>query len=368
MPISAVDAISPAFNHTKQQLLQPFRFFQWVRLAIVGFLAGELGSGGGGGSNFNIPTTTHQHGSEHFLATGLPSQIADHMALLASLIIPLIVLGLVLFVLFLYINSIMRFILFDSIIAKECHIRQGWVRRRHNGRRFFVWQLVLMLLSLAAFMLLVGIPVLIAWGQGWFVHPGEHLAPLILGGLLLLLLVVVLAVVLAIITVMTKDFVVPQMALEDISAVEGWRRLWLLLKAETGGYAVYIIVKIGLAIGVAIALGIITIIVILVLLLPVGGIGVAAVLGGMAAGLTWNAYTLTLAVIVCCLVLAALIFVASMISVPAIVFFPAYSIYFFATRYPPLAALLWPPQPNSAAPAPPPTEAPPLPPEPAPLG
>ena len=87
------------------------------------------------------------------------------MAILASLIIPLIVLGFVLFVLFLYINSIMRFILFDSIIAKECHIRQGWVRRRHNGRRFFVWQLVLMLLSLAAFMLLVGIPVLIAWGR-----------------------------------------------------------------------------------------------------------------------------------------------------------------------------------------------------------
>ena len=106
----------------------------------------------------------------------------------------------------------------------------------------------------------------------------------------------------------------------------------MLLKAETGGYAVYIIVKIGLAIGVAIALGIITIIVILVLLLPVGGIGVAAVLGGMAAGLTWNAYTITLAVIVCCLVLAALIFVASMISVPAIVFFPAYSIYFFRPR------------------------------------
>jgi hypothetical protein len=357
LPISAVDAIAPAFRHVKQQLLQPFRFAQWVRLAFVGFLAGELGSGGCN-FNVNVPSTHHPHGSEHFLSTALPQQIADHMALLAAFIVPLVVLGLGLFLLFLYINSVMRFILFDSIVTKECHIRQGWVRRRHNGRRFFVWQLVLMLISIAAFILLIGIPVAFAWSDGWFDHPREHLFPLILGGLLLLLLVVALAVVLGVITVMTKDFVVPQMALEDISAVEGWRRLWVLLKAEKGGYAGYIAMKIGLAIAAAIVFGIITIFAFLLLLVPVGGIGVAAVLGAKAAGLTWNANTIALVVVLGCIILVALIFVASMISVPAIVFFPAYSIYFFAPRYPALSALLWPT----------PQDAPPLPPEPAPLG
>jgi len=218
-----------------------------------------------------------------------------------------------------------------------------------------------MLISFAAFILLIGIPLVIVWAKGWFRNPGEHLAPLVLGGILLFLLVLVFVVVMAVITVMTKDFVVPQMALEDISAVEGWRRLWLLLKAETGGYAVYILMKIALAIAAAIALGIITLIVFLALLLPVGGLGVAAVLGGMAAGLTWNFYTIALAVVVGLVVLAALIFVASMISVPAIVFFPAYSIYFFAGRYPPLAALLWPPPPTSIAPTPTPPGAPPSP-------
>jgi hypothetical protein len=357
LPISAVDAIAPAFRHVKQQLLQPFRFAQWVRLAFVGFLAGELGSGGCN-SNFNVPSTHHPHGSAHFLGTALTPQFADHAQLLAAFIVPLVVLGLGLFVLFIYINSVMRFILFDSIVAKECHIRQGWVRRRHNGRRFFVWQLVLMLISFAAFILLIGIPAVFAWSVGWFNHPREHMLPLILGGLLLLLLIIALAVVLGVITVMTKDFVVPQMALEDISAVEGWSRLWVLLKAEKGGYAGYIAMKIGLAIAAAIVLGIITIIVFLVLLIPVGGVGVAAVLGGKAVGFTWNFYTIALAVVGGCIVLATLIFVASMISVPAIVFFPAYSIYFFAARYPALSALLWPTPPD----------APPLPSEPAPLG
>jgi hypothetical protein len=35
--------------------------------------------------------------------------------------------------------------------------------------------------------------------------------------------------------------------------------------------------------------------------------------------------------------------------VPVIVFFPAYSIYFFAQRYSPLASLLWPQSPAPAA-------------------
>ena len=182
------------------------------------------------------------------------------------------------------------------------------------------------------------------------------------------MLFLALVVVLAVVHVMTKDFVVPQMALEGISAMEGWRRLWMWLKAEKGGYAGYIAMKIGLAIAAGIAIAIITVIVFLVLLIPVGGVGVVAVLAGKAAGLTWDVYTITLAVVAGCIVLAVLIFVFSLISVPAIVFFPAYSIYFLAARYPALAALLSPPPPGSAAPASPPTEPPPFPPTPAPLG
>ena len=367
MPISAADVITPAFQHAKQQLLQPFRFAQWARLALVGLLAGELGSGGGGNFNFNWPLPHHQRGSEQQLSAALPPQLAEHPALLAGLIVVLVVVGLGLLVLFTYINSMMRFILFDSIVAKECHIRQGWVRRRRHGRNFFVWQIFLMLASFVAFVILIGIPVAFAWAFGWFKHPGEHLLPLVLGGIVLFLLFLALVVVLAVVQVMTKDFVVPQMALEDISAIEGWRRLWSWVKAEKGGYAGYIGMKIVLAIAAGIALGIITVIVILLLLIPIGGVGVLAVLAGKAAGLNWNVYTITLAVAVGCIAFAVLMFVVSLISVPAIVFFPAYSIYFLAARYPTLAALLWPPPPASVPPASPP-EPPPLPPTPAPIG
>jgi hypothetical protein len=362
-----VDAISPAFQHAKQQLMQPFRFAQWARLAVVGFLAGELGSGGCN-ANFNWPPGHHPRGSEQFLGAAWPAQLASHPATFAGLIAVLVVIGLGLLVLFLYISSVMRFILFDSVVAKECHIRQGWARRQPHGLRYFVWQILLLLATFGALVLLIGIPAAFAWAMGWLNHPGEHVLPLVLGGIVVFLLFFAFVVALAVVQVMTKDFVVPQMALEEISAIEGWRRLWPRLKAEKGGYAGYIGMKIVLAIGAAIVFGIITVIVLLVLLIPIGGFGVVAVLGGKAAGLTWNVYTIALAVVVGCIVLAVLIFVVSLISVPAIVFFPAYSIYFFAARYPALAALLWPPPPASVTPASPPSEPPPLPPTPEPIG
>jgi hypothetical protein len=211
-----------------------------------------------------------------------------------------------------------------------------------------------MLATFAGLLILFGIPVACAWALGWLPHPGTHVLPLALGGIVLFLVFLVLAVILAVVQVMTKDFVVPQMALEDISATEGWRRLWSWLKGEKTGYAGYVGMKLVLAIGASIALGIITVIMFLMLLIPIGGVGIFAVLGAKATGLTWNFYTITVVAVLGCTVLAVFMFAVSLISVPAIVFFPAYSIYFLAPRYPPLAALLWPQPPALVAPGLPP--------------
>jgi hypothetical protein len=135
---------------------------------------------------------------------------------------------------------------------------------------------------------------------------------------------------------------VPQMALESISAIEGWRRLLTMMKSEKASYAGYLGMKIVLALGAAVVVGMAAAIVALVLLIPVGGIGVIAVLAGMTAGLTWNLYTITLAIVAGCMMLAILVYVMALVSVPATVFFPAYSIYFFAARYRQLGAMVYP--------------------------
>ena len=343
MAISAIDAISPAFQHAKQQLFQPFRPSQWARLALVGFLAGELSSGGCGTGNFSLPPNA---GGRQKFVDLLPfgaSMPGLNPARYASLIALLIVLAFIFWLLFLYVSSVMRFILFDSVVTRNCRIRRGWSRRHRHGLRFFLWQLLLALAVLVGMTILIGIPAAIAFAAGWLKQPHEHLVPLVLGGMALFFLVMGFVAVWLVVYVFTKDFVVPQMALENIDALEAWRRLLTMLKSEKGGYAAYVGMKVVMWLGAAVVMGILTFIVILILLIPFGGLGVVAVLAGKTAGLVWNLYTISVAVVAGSIVLALILYAVSLISVPVMVFFPAYSIYFFASRYPALNAFLNPP-------------------------
>lgn len=348
MPISAAYTISLAFQHTKRQLFQPFRFWQWTRLAIVGLLAGEMGSGGG----FNSPSSfKNPHSSVSW----------PHIdpTLLAALIAVIVITGLIFLLVMTYISSVMRFILFDAVLTKECHIREAWSRRQGPGWKYFLWQLGFGFVTLATFGVLVGLPVAFAVAMGWFSPARDHVLALVLGGIVVFVLFFCLVIIIAVVHVMTKDFVVPQMALEGIGPTEGWRRLWSMIQLEQSNYAMYVILKVLLSIGAGIIIGVISIIVGLIFAIPAVGLGVAAVLMGKTAGLTWNALTITAAVVAGCILLAILLYLMALIAVPAIVFFPAYSIYFFAARYRPLSAALYPPPEQGIPTGGPPPEGPP---------
>jgi hypothetical protein len=336
LPISAIDAISPAFQHTKQQLFQPFRAGQWARLALVGLLAGELTTGSCNSFNTHVQPPRHP---QQLVASPFPNIDPRLVVLLVAF---LLALGFVFWLLLLYINSVMRFILFDSVIERNCRIREGWNRRQGPGLRYFVWQILFGLAMGVGFVILIGIPVALAFAAGWLTNPKEHLPPLILFGMVLFLVILAFGVLAAVVHVFTKDFVIPQMAIENLSAFQAWARLLPMLDSEKGPYFGYVLMKIVMALGVGIVVGIITTVVILVTLIPIGGLGALFVFAGKAAGFSWNLYTITLTVVVGCILLAAILYVVSVISVPAMVFFPAYSIYFFASRYPALDALIYP--------------------------
>jgi len=350
---SAVDSVSPAFQHTKAQLFRPFSFGQWTRMALVGLLAGEMSSGGG--CNFHVPNmNTGGHRDLGFAA--FPNSAA-----LGLLIAVLLVVLPILWILFIYVSSHMRFVLFDSVIEKRCQVRRMWQARRGPALQYFVWQIVFSLVTLAGIAVLVGIPALAAFLLGWFSNPREHLLPLVLGGVFVFFVFAAWVLLSLVVHVFTKDFVVPLMALDKVSAFDGWRRLWTMLQADKGGYAGYAGMKLVMAIGAAFAMGVLAIILIIILLIPIGGLGAIGVIAGQAAGLTWNVCTITLAVVAGCLFLLVFLYALSLVSVPIIVFFPAYAIYFFASRYPQLG--------NIIHPAPPPTpSAPPIFPAPQPAG
>lgn len=351
MPITAVDSITLAIEHTNQQLFKPFRIGQWTKLAFVGLLAGELGSRGCNRANFNFPG---HPGGWH---PQFPGSLGIDPALLAALMATAIIAVLAIGVILMYVGSVMRFILFDSIVARECQIRWGWSRRLGPGWRYFVWKLFYILFTMAGVVALVGIPLAVAFARGWLREPKEHLLILLSGGIVLFFVLLIIFLGTAVVFVLTKDFVIPQMALENVDATEGWRRLWPMMKAEKGAYAAYIGMKIVLTLIVAILMGVATLILGLIIAIPSIGLGILAVLTGKTAGLTWNAHTIALVIATGCVLLAIFLYLVSLIYVPAIVFFPAYSLHFFAGRYPRLYAVLYPATtapkvPPGAAPAP----------------
>ncbi len=372
MPTSAVDCVQPAIQHTRDQLFRPFRFGQWSRLALVGILAAELHAGGCNSGSWHLPISHPRKGHE-FVTTSFPPIDPSHfdparIAQFAGLIVAAILLATILFFIFLYINSVFRFILFDSVLKKRCSITEGWQRWHRAGRGFFLWQIVFMIAEFLILGVLIGVPLAVAAALGWFHDFQEHVGRTVLGVIFLVGLLLVFTLVVVVVQLLAKDFLVPIMALEDVDFADGWNRLLTLIRPEPGKYVVYLLLKIVLAIAAAILFGILTLIPTLVLIVP----AVVAVIAGHAAGLGWNVTTVSLAIILGTLLMIVLIYVIALVNVPATVFFPAFAIHFFAARYPRLDALLNPPAPAPELPpvreSSPPPEPPPLPPSPEPIG
>jgi hypothetical protein len=285
------------------------------------------------------------------------------------LIAAVLILAFILFFLFLYISSVFRFILFESVLTKRCSIGEGWQRWHGTGRRFFLWQIVFLIATWLFLGFLIGIPIAVAAAAGWWANPARHLGPVIGGAILLFGLLILFALAAAAVHALAKDFLVPVMALEGLDFADGWSRLLAMMRPEFGKYVVYLLMKLVLSIAAGILFSIIAIIPALAVIVPAA----ILVFVGKAAGMGWNVTTISLAVIVGTVFLLILIYLIALVSVPATVFFPAYSIYFFASRYPNLDALLHPAPPvapefPTAVPESPPPEPPPLPPSPEPIG
>lgn len=379
MPVSAVDCVQPALQHTRTQLFTNFRWGQWARLALVGILAAELHVGGCNFGNMGSswPRVPHKNDSEFLSYFSLPSgwppfnssQISEHIAQFIGLIVVGIFVAIVLAFVFLYINSVFRFILFDSVLRRHCSIGEGWQKWRRAGGRFFLWQIVFQIAVWMFFLVLVGIPVAMALAAGWATHLREHLGRLIVGVILAVGLVLLFALTAAVVQVLARDFLVPIMALDDLDFADGWHRLLAMIRPEKGRFAIYLLLKLVLSIAATILFTIVAVIPALFVVIP----AIIAVVAGRAAGLGWSVTTISLAIVFGTMLFLLLIYLIALVCVPGTIFFPAYAMYFLAARYPNLDALL-----NPAPPAvpmsppvpesPPPFQAPPLPPSAEPIG
>jgi hypothetical protein len=347
--LSPTECITPAFRHTVRQVFQPFRFGFWVRIAILGLFAGEIGGGGGFNVPSGIPSGHGGSGGGHFpphVPWNMGWFTLPHILMLAAVV------GLAFFLVmlvFLYINSIFRFILFDAVLRGNALIGEGWRRWRDTGRNFFVWQLLLGLAMWGFILVLVALPL-------FFLLAGHHLGrdhidPLSIVVLVLgVLAVIVLAIIVAIVAILAKDFLVPIMALERVGWQEAWGQFRAIARGHASEYVIYFLMKFVLRIGAGIAHGIIVFLVVMILAIPAVIAVVAGIAIGVGASMAVKALLITIGIVAGILFFAVTMAFSAFVGAPIAFFFPAYSIYFFAGRYEPLGRIVFPAPPPPVIP------------------
>jgi hypothetical protein len=349
--LSAIDAVSPAFGRMSKMLFNPFRFRTWLKIGFIGWLAGAIAAANFNSFNFGTPSRD-----------GFPTQSSDalgrkiseaignfHISTYLGIIVCVVLLFVAVSLVFLYLFSRFRFILFDTIINKQAIIRRGWHQYGSQAGRYFIFWIVYTLLSWVALGLIVGVPFWHAYKSGAF-RGDDALWALfaVIGSVVLGLLL--FALVSAIVRTFAQDFLVPFMVLDDLGIGDGFAAIRQMVAREPGAWAGYLLMKLVLAIAAGIALWIVLFItgllLCLILAIPVGVViflGIALIKGAGTAGVVIAVVLFVLAGLAC---LACLFCLTLTVSAPVVVFFQSYSLYFLGGRYPKLDALLWPPTPT----------------------
>ena len=315
MALHAVDDLEDAFAATRAFLL-PFELGTWLRLAVVAFFVGGVGS---------VPTSGTQFGGETVdpgqIGTTPPDVTGQVLSLILLVGATLAILGILLG----FLGSVMEFVLVRSLREETVHVRRYFREHWRAGVRLFGFRIALALLGAA----LVALPILALVfglvGSGGLDGPGRVL------GLVLLLvpLAVLVGVVFSLVNGFTTFFVVPVMLLEGNGVLASWRRFSRTLRSEWKEYLVFAVLTFVLTLVLGTMVGFVVGIVALLVfgplvLLGFAGAATAGVFGpgGGAASLP---VLLTLG-IVALLALLLVLFVAALVRVPVVTYLRYYAL------------------------------------------
>jgi len=246
--ISVIDAITPAFKHMITILFKPFKLLKWLKFALVAFLM-FLGTGQGMNFNFNVGGDS---GERKMVAESNPFFNQAYQWMLANLTLVIIIgvvialLIIIIWTVFIYFGSRFTFVFLDGTIKNEIMIKRAYKENGILSWSFFLWRIIFFLATLLAILLIIGIPTALLVFAG--LDKGFSLG-IILGFVALGLAFIGLIIILAVIGVLTVDFVVPIMYLRRIRILEAWKIFLRILRANKIQFLLYLLLKIGLVLG-----------------------------------------------------------------------------------------------------------------------
>jgi hypothetical protein len=338
--LSAIEAISPAVERTRQFLFRPFRWGRFLKLTVVAALT----EGGMSSCNFNHGTGNSGVWNHPF---HIPQMHFPGMPFLVGLILGIVLFTIALGILIAYLIIRLRFSFFDCLLRGQDKIGPAWARYHAQAMRYLGLNLCIgvgfwAVLLIAAYNIYQKFKPLIESLGSDQQHNFADFLPLIaaVGSVLL-----VLGILIALIEIALSNFMLPRMALEDASISEAVGEVWTDFLEEPWQYLLFVILRFVLSL-VASILAVIVLVIPLVFLVLIGVVlffilkaasTVVAVLLGVPAGI----------------ILLALFILACFAAGGTIgTFRRNYAMLFYGGRYPALGDILQPP-----APPPPPSPA-----------
>ena len=324
-PLSATDAVTPAFTRTRQ-VLQPFRFGRSWKLAASAYV-GRFGS-------VFIPWPLLLI-TPAFLS---PPEARVWMATGAAVLLALMLA-------FFYVFSRMQFVAFDIALTQEQMIAPIW--RRYAGVTWpWTWLKVLIgtagsLAVAPLFYISLERMIVNFKPAGASTQPDPSFFFAIFG---MYFLMIAFFLFLGAISSVLSDFVLPFLAVDRMPILTALGRGFDIIKREPVSVLAYFGMKILLAIAGYIAAYVSTMVVFVPLYIVMFvGVFVAALV--RHAGPTVLILAIVAAVVVGLVFIAALFYVTFLTYGGVTIFLQAYAIYFLAGRYPALGDLLEPPIP-----------------------
>ena len=341
---SAADSVALAIQRTREFLFRPFRWGAYLKLGLVAIItegsANNFRSSGGGGQP-----------SGHGPVINSPFDIpAINVVAIVAAVIGVTLLSMWIF----YLITRLRFAFFHCLVSNTTEIRPGWRLYREPALRFF-WLNMIVGVCFLLLVVVLALPFVAGfWRLFKDTPPGGHPDVGLLLSLVLPLIPLILLLVLAgfLIDVVLRDWMLPHFAVDNATAGEAWREVWLHVKAEKRQFLVYVLLRVALP---AVAMAVLFMVLLIPGLIVAGSIGAlvyaihsafAGSSGGAAeAGLLAQVFFGSVGFLL--MVLAGIC-----LGGPVSTGIREYSLTFYGGRYQALGDILYPPatQPRASAP------------------
>jgi len=250
--VSVLEPIGAAFEKTKQILFQPFDLTKWFTLGFCAWLAmlGDKGGGGGGNFNFQSPGSSGNFQQQFHAAK---QEIINNLPIIIAIGISVMIIVLVLSFLFMWLRSRGQFMFLHGVARNVAEVVDPWHRYARQGNSLFLFRIILWLFGVIVGLAMV-IPLIfifIAFAETEF---KIFAASGIIGVIFLVPGLVCFGIVMSVINVVTKDFVVPIMYLQDCRVTDGWRGFWQLARVNKMNFFLFLLVLLVLNIAIGIIL------------------------------------------------------------------------------------------------------------------